>query len=73
MSESGACPADGDWRQSSWEIHPVYGIDVCKGKNLANCRAGNDSVWEPLFRSEPRRRPRLARRNAGFRSRACRD
>lgn len=41
-------------RQSSWEIHPVYAIDVCKHKSLANCGADNDSAWTPLDQwSEP--------------------
>ena len=35
-------------RASSWEIHPVYGIDVCKFKTLAKCKAGNDSLWTAL-------------------------
>lgn len=32
-------------RVSSWEIHPIYRIDVCKFKSLQNCKADNDSVW----------------------------
>ena len=35
-------------RVSSWEIHPVYAIDVCKKKSLKGCKADNDSVWTPL-------------------------
>jgi hypothetical protein len=35
-------------RVSSWEIHPVYAIDVCKKKSLKSCKADNDSVWTPL-------------------------
>jgi hypothetical protein len=35
-------------RVSSWEIHPVYAIDVCKKKSLSSCKADNDSVWTPL-------------------------
>jgi hypothetical protein len=35
-------------RVSSWEIHPVYTIDVCKKKSLSSCKADNDSVWTPL-------------------------
>ena len=33
---------------SSWEIQPVYAIDVCKNDTLSSCKADNDSVWEPL-------------------------
>jgi hypothetical protein len=35
-------------RVSSWEVHPVYSIDVCKKKSLNSCKADNDSVWTPL-------------------------
>ena len=35
-------------RVSSWEIHPVYGIDVCMKKSLKSCKASDDSVWIPL-------------------------
>jgi len=35
-------------RVSSWEIHPVYAIDVCTKKSLTSCKADNDSVWTPL-------------------------
>ena len=35
-------------RISSWEIHPVYGIDVCKKKSLRTCNSGDESVWIPL-------------------------
>jgi hypothetical protein len=35
-------------RMSSWEIHPVYNIEVCKKASLASCKADNDTVWESL-------------------------
>src|SRR5262249_56066168 len=35
-------------RISVWEIHPVYGIDVCKKKSLTACRANVDADWTPL-------------------------
>ncbi len=35
-------------RASIWEIHPVYGIDVCKSKSLTSCKANDESVWIPL-------------------------
>jgi hypothetical protein len=35
-------------RVSSWEIHPVYAIDVCTKKSLKSCKADNNSVWTPL-------------------------
>jgi hypothetical protein len=37
-------------RIASWEIHPVYGIDVCTKKSLSSCKADNNdsSLWVPL-------------------------
>jgi hypothetical protein len=35
-------------RISLWEIHPVYGIDVCINGTIASCPAGNESKWMPL-------------------------
>lgn len=35
-------------RLSSWEIHPVYAIDVCKNSTLGGCPADNDSKWTPF-------------------------
>jgi len=35
-------------RVSSWEIHPVYGIDVCMKKSVSSCKASDESVWTPL-------------------------
>ena len=34
-------------RLSSWEIHPVYAIDVCKNSTLGGCAANDDSKWTP--------------------------
>jgi hypothetical protein len=47
--------ADGRWlrrgtlaRRTSWEIHPVYAIDVCVAKNVADCHALDDAnLWVP--------------------------
>ena len=35
-------------RVSSWEIHPVYGIDVCVKKSIRSCNANDESLWIPL-------------------------
>jgi hypothetical protein len=35
-------------RLSSWEIHPVYAIDVCKNSSLGGCPVGDDSKWTPF-------------------------
>jgi hypothetical protein len=35
-------------RRASWEIHPVYAIEVCKWKSLTRCKANDDSLWTPL-------------------------
>jgi hypothetical protein len=32
-------------RLTSWEIHPVYEIQICKNKTLANCRIDQSSDW----------------------------
>jgi hypothetical protein len=35
-------------RASSWEIHPVYALDVCRYTAMGRCRVSDDSVWTPL-------------------------
>jgi hypothetical protein len=35
-------------RESIWEIHPVYAIDVCSNTTLAACSGEDESVWSPL-------------------------
>jgi len=40
-------------RISSWELHPVYAIDVCTKKSLNSCKANNNSVWNPLDQWTP--------------------
>jgi hypothetical protein len=40
-------------RQSLWEIHPIYAIDVCSQTTLAACSADDDSVWTPLDQWKP--------------------
>lgn len=35
-------------RASTWEIHPVYGIDVCKHKSLTTCDPRTESEWTSL-------------------------
>jgi hypothetical protein len=35
-------------RVSSWEIHPVYAVDVCTAATLAECPVADDSKWHPL-------------------------
>lgn len=35
-------------RMSSWEIHPVYNVEVCRKASLASCKADDDSVWQSL-------------------------
>ena len=35
-------------RQSVWEIHPVYAMDVCKNASLAACSGDDAKVWIPL-------------------------
>ena len=33
-------------RRSSWEIHPVYAIDVCKDSTLTSCKLEDQSKWK---------------------------
>ena len=40
-------------RQSLWEIHPIYAIEVCSQTTLAACSADDDSVWTPLDQWKP--------------------
>jgi hypothetical protein len=35
-------------RFTSWEIHPVYAIDVCKFATKTKCKVDDESVWIPL-------------------------
>jgi len=35
-------------RQSVWEIHPVYAIDVCVLSDASSCNAGDDKAWVAL-------------------------
>lgn len=44
----GDTPRDSSVRGSLWEIHPIYSIDVCKHKTLAQCPATDGSAWQPL-------------------------
>lgn len=37
-------------RSTIWEIHPVYGVEVCKYDSLQACSATNDTRWVPLDR-----------------------
>jgi hypothetical protein len=42
-------PGSGDpARVSSWEIHPIYDVKVCKKDTISDCRADDASVWEAL-------------------------
>jgi hypothetical protein len=49
-------------RTSSWEVHPVYRVDVCQDVAMSACDASNDPAWTPLDQwlatrtSEPRLR-----------------
>ena len=42
-------PGSGDpARISSWEIHPIYDIKVCKKSTIADCDANDASLWDAL-------------------------
>ena len=35
-------------RQSVWEIHPVYGFDVCKKTSIEACKNASEDDWVPV-------------------------
>jgi hypothetical protein len=35
-------------RRSSWEIHPVYAMDVCESTTVVACKADDESKWVPM-------------------------
>lgn len=35
-------------RTSSWEVHPVYRLDVCRDVTLGSCAVGDGGAWIPL-------------------------
>lgn len=35
-------------RFTSWEIHPVYGVDICKATTLAQCKVDDSAAWDSL-------------------------
>lgn len=35
-------------RSSSWEIHPIYSILVCKNSTIQACPSNNPSIWTPF-------------------------
>jgi hypothetical protein len=48
VCKDGKALAGNPSRQSLWEIHPVYQIDVCKNKKLGSCKVEDESVWTPI-------------------------
>jgi hypothetical protein len=52
---NGTPAKDAPSRSSSWEVHPVYHIDVCKSAALVDCSATDEAAWTPLdqFLSRP--------------------
>jgi hypothetical protein len=48
VCKSGKAVGSNPKRQSLWEIHPVYRIDVCKNKKLGSCKVDDESVWTPI-------------------------
>ncbi|HZS62507.1 MAG TPA: hypothetical protein VFA43_24790 [Gemmatimonadaceae bacterium] len=45
---NGTASSDAPARSSSWEVHPVYRVDVCQNTTLTACAATDSSVWTPL-------------------------
>ena len=53
-------PHGSSHRISSWEIHPVYAIEVCVNTSKAGCPLGKPERWKPLHEwlaAEARRSP----------------
>ena len=44
----GDTPRDSSVRGTLWEIHPIYSIEVCKHKTLAQCPVEDGSAWQSL-------------------------
>ena len=44
---------DGPSRQSLWEVHPVYKIDVCSKTTVKECSATDEKLWTPLDQWKP--------------------
>jgi hypothetical protein len=40
--------AENPKRQSVWEVHPVYAIDVCTAEKPEQCDAASEKLWMPL-------------------------
>lgn len=67
-----SCARGGQGRLSSWEIHPVYAIDVCTAASPADCDPGIGQVWQPYHQWVDRPDARV--RATGARERvACRE
>jgi len=41
------------WRATTWEIHPVYWVEVCKKPSVKECRNSGPADWVPLHEWEP--------------------
>jgi hypothetical protein len=52
LCENGKAVPGDPARQSAWEIHPVYKVDVCSANTLAACSA-NGNVWTPIEKWKP--------------------
>lgn len=71
-SEPAVAPGTRGPRLTSWEIHPVYAIDVCIASAAADCDPSNGTLWVPYHQWLDRPDARV--RASGTRERiACRD
>ena len=47
-----ACGFGEDWRASTWEIYPIYRIEVCNTRNRQTCANSQKSRWTDLHEWE---------------------
>jgi len=48
LCNNGKAVAGNPARQSAWEIHPVYQVDICRHQTLSECEADQADVWIPI-------------------------
>jgi hypothetical protein len=53
LCSSGKAVEGNPARQSAWEIHPVYQVDVCRNQTLSACEADQADVWVPIKNWKP--------------------
>jgi hypothetical protein len=47
-SDGKPTPGGNPLRASSWEIHPVYALDVCKHDKIEECSPADETAWQQI-------------------------